>query len=243
VRSSTVRERAVEARLTKIYAIHAADGTEVVNGMRSLVPLIGFTGDIGSGKDYAASHLVEAHNFKHTSFARPLKEMVQEKFNLEARHVWGTQADKNEPIPHLGNIRPRFKKQGDPWVSRIGKPWTGRYLLEWVGTDCFRDVYEDIWASQVENEVALGRALGHRYVVTDCRFPNEFETIRRIGGVIVRMVRTDAGENGERTGHSSDEAWRSLTPDFTITAATGELEKIRKEARRLSMSSPVENLR
>lgn len=191
--------------------------------------VIGICGDIGAGKDTIAEHLME-RGFIHVAWSDELKETILRIYNLERRLLFGTQADKNEQVPHLGTVVPSFAMFGGPWPSRVGEIWTGRYLAEFVGTDAFRRIYSRTWVDFLTREIAEERFEGARvndpplHVISGCRFADEFHAIQvEMGGVMWRVERTDAEDTGERTGHSSDEGWRTLPVDGELRAATGEI--------------------
>jgi RNA-splicing ligase RtcB len=98
---------------------------------------------------------------------------------------------------------------------------TGRRILELVGTQGYRAAYPDVW-------VDLALAGGGPAVFDDVRFPNEAEGIRKRGGVIVAVEAI--GAPVRRTGHESDEAWRSIMPDYRITAKFGDMARLLSQA-------------
>jgi hypothetical protein len=51
-----------------------------------------------------------------------------------------------------------------------------------------------------------------RVVVPDCRFPDEVDDIRRLGGVVVRITRGGAGASNGIVGHVSEQG------DFPVDA-------------------------
>ena len=214
--------------------------------------LIGVCGDIGSGKDTVANHLVTAHGFKRIALADTLKIVCAHTLSVDDHHFFGTQAEKATPIEKLGTVSPDLAKFGGPWPGRVGKPWTGRWVTEFVGTECFRAVYGRTWIdyalSVVENDLdqhyrmvkasepaRMSMGCGcRRHVIPDVRFANEFDAIREAGGQVWRTVRlsrdTGAEEKGERTGHVSDQEWREIVPDHGLVARTGDLQSLRFQA-------------
>ena len=201
--------------------------------------IVGICGDIGSGKDTVADHLVKEHGFQRLGLADVLKELIVHTLRLERRYLFGTQADKNEPIPKLGKVALLFKIFGEPWTTRVGCRWTGRFLAEFIGTDCFRSIYPNVWLDHVEVKVekdryqeSLSLSTSARHVISDVRFMNEVEMVRRLGGQIWETVRPDSP--GERTGHVSDGLdWEKFNPDYALLAKTGELKVLRDRASRL----------
>jgi hypothetical protein len=64
---------------------------------------------------------------------------------------------------------------------------TPRWVLQYWGTEvCRRNFHDNIWIASLENKLRNSR---DDIVISDCRFPNEIESIRRAGGKIIRVVR------------------------------------------------------
>lgn len=175
--------------------------------------IIGLCGDIGSGKDTVADYLYGIHDYTHVHFADKLKFIALDVFSplgLQDRHVFGTQADKNEPIPGI--------------VDAAGVPRTGRSIMEWLGTEGFRSIDPGVWV-----KYAMARVDGNpesKYVFSDVRFPNEFAAIRKRGGVVWEVTKVGGPDHGGRTGHSSDEAWREKPKDGHLVARFGDLQAL-----------------
>ncbi len=100
-------------------------------------------------------------------------------------------------------------------VPESGKP---RTLLQWWGTDYRRAQDPDYWVKRLQEtperdnpEIAL---------VTDMRFPNEAEAIKRMGGYLVKVERTTKPDIIV-PAHPSEQALDGYTGwDFHIKAAT-----------------------
>jgi hypothetical protein len=64
---------------------------------------------------------------------------------------------------------------------------TPRYILQQWGTDVLRkSFHDDLWIASVEHKLLN---LKDDIVITDCRFANELEAIKRAGGITVRANR------------------------------------------------------
>lgn len=64
---------------------------------------------------------------------------------------------------------------------------TAREVMQFVGTDIFRKMKRDVWASATINKIR-----GEKYslaIIADCRFPNEVEAIKNAGGVVIKLTR------------------------------------------------------
>lgn len=139
--------------------------------------LIALTGYKGSGKDTAGRGFTAA-GYVEVKFAGGFKAML--RAYLAYRGVDPERIErmmegdlKEVPCVEFGGKTPRYAQQ------TLGSEW-GRHLI-----------HPDLWV-----DTALDRAKREtRVVITDCRFPNEAEAVRRAGGKIMRI---------ERPGHPVD---------------------------------------
>lgn len=140
--------------------------------------IIAICGFIGSGKDTVADFLVSDHGFKRESFAGTLKDAVAAVFGWDRELLEG----KTE----VGRI---WREQVDEWwANRLNMPGlTPRWVLQQWGTEvCRKAFHDDIWVASVENKL---RNTSQSIVLSDCRFPNEIETLRRAGAKVVWVKR------------------------------------------------------
>lgn len=140
--------------------------------------IIGICGLIGAGKDTAADHLVNIHEFRRESFANTLKDAVAQVFGWDRTMLEGRTKTARE-----------WREQVDPWWSeRLGIPnLTPRWVLQYWGTEvCRKGFHDDIWIASLENKLRNSR---DDVVISDCRFPNEIKSIKDAGGIVIRIVR------------------------------------------------------
>ena len=164
--------------------------------------LIGLCGSIGAGKSTVAKALVWQLGYWRVPFAAPLKSMMY-AIGLEDEHLNGDQ--KEQPLDLL-----------------CGK--TPRQAMQWLGTEWGRNLIgEDFWVKAWERELT-----SPRIVTDDARFENEFEAIRRNGGVLIRVVRPGL-TTSVFAGHSSETAWQNVTPDATLIN-DGTIEELETKA-------------
>ena len=139
--------------------------------------IVGICGFIGSGKDTIADYLVNLHGFRRESFANSLKDAVSQVFGWDRTMLEGRTKQARE-----------WREQRDEWWSkRLKMDITPRWILQYWGTDVLRkSFHDDIWIASLENKL---RTSTDDIVISDCRFPNEIKSIRRAGGLVVRVVR------------------------------------------------------
>jgi hypothetical protein len=145
--------------------------------------IIVVSGLIGSGKDTIADYLCTVHGFKRLSFASALKDAVSAVFGWDREMLEGSTKSSRE-----------WREQVDPWWSeRLGMPQlTPRWILQQWGTDVLRkSFHDDIWIASVEHKLLNVK---DDIVITDCRFKNELDAIKRVGGVTIRANRGEPPE-------------------------------------------------
>ena len=155
--------------------------------------LIGISGKIGSGKDTVgdiiriltsgklisndtvANAISVSDNFKEWSSPWIIKKMAG-KLKIIASVLSGVPIHKFEDQ--------EFKKQ------KMDPEWGGltyREFLQKIGTDSLRDnVHEEIWV----NSLYVDQNDASQWIVTDIRFPNEAESIKKRDGILIRVNTT-----------------------------------------------------
>lgn len=135
--------------------------------------LIGLTGRARSGKSIAAEHLISTYWLEHYAFADPLRDGLMAIFNLDSKDFEGDQ--KERPLTWLGR--------------------SPRELMQSMGTEWARNtVHQDIWVKLAEQNLdyinrAMSEVIG--FVVSDVRFENEADFIRKRGGTVIHISRKD----------------------------------------------------
>jgi hypothetical protein len=185
--------------------------------------IIGVCGFIGSGKDTIADYLVNIHEFRRESFANTLKDAVSSVFGWDRILLEGRTKEARqwrEEIDHW-------------WAERLDMPTlTPRWVLQYWGTEvCRKGFHDDIWIASLENKLRNSR---DHVVISDCRFPNEIQSIRNAGGKIVWVKRgqlpewyetafsANQGHNWAlqklkiKKIHASETAWIGTQFDFEI---------------------------
>jgi hypothetical protein len=140
--------------------------------------IIGVCGFISSGKDTIADYLVNFHGFRRDSFASTLKDSVAAVFGWDRELLEGRTKSARE-----------WREQVDPWwAERLDMPdLTPRWVLQYWGTEvCRRGFNDDIWIASLENKLRNSK---DNIVISDCRFPNEIQSIKRAGGIVIRVKR------------------------------------------------------
>jgi len=141
--------------------------------------LVGVVGFIGSGKGTVGEFLIKNHNFVTDSFAKSLKDAASAIFGWDREMLEGA-TDKA-----------RFEREQRDryWSEKLDiKDFSPRVGLQLLGTEAGRNIFGDnIWIAGVEKRWL--DADKPDTVITDCRFPNEIELIRKLGGCVLRVSR------------------------------------------------------
>ena len=173
--------------------------------------LIGLTGPARTGKSTTAYHLTLEHGFASYAFADPLRDALMAIFGLSPEDFEGTAKEK--PIAWLG----RSPRQ---LMQLLGTEW-GRHMIS-----------ANLWVDLAEQHFdALADASwpAPHYVISDVRFENEADFIRKRGGVIVHLQRFDA----PKVNPHISEAGVSLHKNDLVLVNDGDLPSLQRQIQEL----------
>jgi hypothetical protein len=156
--------------------------------------IIGITGFIGSGKDTVANMFVE-RGCTHDSFAAPLKDLCASVFGWDRDMLEGDTVISRD-----------FRETPDIyWTRKLGiDNFTPRLALQLLGTDIMRTHFnQDIWLNSLEYRVRKLSAESPCVVISDCRFKNELDLIKQLGGAVIHVLRNDLPEWYETAVHAN----------------------------------------
>jgi hypothetical protein len=166
------------------------------------------------GKDTASFYAKEYLEYVsracvHEFFAKPLKEgLGRLVLGLTEAQLYGSQKHEVDPF----------------WDA------TPRHLLQQLGTEVMRQSFrDDIWCKALERKVLA--TTGVHFVISDMRFPNEAETIRRLGGKLIRVDRDIPSD--EADFHLSETAlddWTDWDAVLDNSGSIGEMALLVQEA-------------
>lgn len=163
--------------------------------------LLGFTGKIKAGKTTIARLLEKKHGFVVKSYATPLKEALVQLTGL--------------PMEYFTDGK--FKEE----VLDFGK--SPRELMQLMGTEFVRNmVYEDFWIWRMGQEL-YQTSSDYNIVIDDCRFPNEVELIRKMGGLVIHL-RRDYEKTTLHGAHMSEQVLPLCPGDIVIDS--GDLSPV-----------------
>jgi hypothetical protein len=161
--------------------------------------IVSFSGKKMAGKTTASQFADEyfvAHGCHtcHLQFAEYLKNIVLKCF---------------VPPDWKLKLEDLTKEKNKNLVCPCGK--TVRELLQLVGTDLFRNIYENVWVNCFAQSIFNIQKLfpGTIIINSDCRFPNELEFLNSVNAIVIRLLR-----NPTKDAHVSETALDAKTQEY-----------------------------
>lgn len=165
--------------------------------------IIGLTGLKRSGKDTIANYLSKYYGYERIAFADPLKYACIELFGFNYDQCY--ESAKEEPDEFWFGLTPRK-------------------IFQFIGTELMRNKMselhpnfgQDFWVLCCEKKIKdiLSVQKDTLIVISDVRFPNECEMIKKMGGIVIRVNR-DCVDTGEDL-HESERLVKELEVDYEI---------------------------
>lgn len=139
--------------------------------------IIGITGKKGSGKSSIADYIVDKYGYTQMSWADPLKATIYAFFGITPEQEYEM---KNDPGIKVLLI--------DDSEQPIIHEQTLRKFEQVLGTEVGREIFgEDHWVNLLDDRYSYGE--NDNIVISDCRFPNEYNWIKNRDGIIINVVR------------------------------------------------------
>lgn len=149
--------------------------------------ILGITGLAQAGKDTIAKYLIENHDFERRAFADKLKEFCY-LINPELR----------EAVEAVG------------WENAKRIPTFRRFLQD-VGHHARLTFGLYCWVDQI---LTTDETYSRNVVITDVRYPNEFDRIQWLGGWLIRVIRPGLEKVND---HITETQHLSLPVAFEVT--------------------------
>lgn len=166
--------------------------------------VIGVSGYATSGKDTFAQYVCDMY-----------PRMEIRKFSAKLKTIASILTGMDEHLFERQNIK-----------DTILTGWGGmkvRDILQKLGTEAIRDgLYKDAWVNALFNDYREG----DRWIITDMRFPNEYDMIRFYGGIVVRVNRPGLQPIN---GHESEVALNGHNFDYIVNN-DGDLDSLKQKA-------------
>ena len=156
--------------------------------------IIGVSGYSGSGKDLVGTMIqfLASRNTTKVSLEDILDFPINHEYWLEEQSGWEIKkwAGKLKTIASMLTGIPVEKFEDQQFKKTdLGPEWdmTVRDFLQKLGTDAVRDgLHSNAWVNALMSDYTNES----KWVITDTRFPNEAEAIRKKDGIMIRVERS-----------------------------------------------------
>jgi len=173
-----INQKRLALKAATIYAIGSMHANKIYMIENEKPMLLGINGEIGCGKSTAVDYISKQYGFREYMFAKPLKDIAV-TLGFEQEQVFGTQAQKLE----------------------INKFWgiSGRRFMQVFGSEICRDYMPRMLPDMQLNGATIWARLFEKYLlenphcniaVSDVRFPDECEVIKKHKGIVIRIERS-----------------------------------------------------
>jgi hypothetical protein len=175
--------------------------------------IVGLSGWKGSGKDLASDILVEEFRFKKISFAKALKDMVSEQYNIPRNSLDNRNLKEAPLFQYPVNPQDDFSKAIVDLLNKEFRPdgngnlyWTPRALAILEGS-IKRSVNPEYWTNKVLAQIKPDDLA----VITDLRYKSEAHQIRNyatsIGAnsCLIRINRFDESQSDDPSERDLDD--------------------------------------
>lgn len=177
--------------------------------------IIGICGRKRHGKDSVGCVLYDQHGFMPTAFADPVKRVAMDVYGLSWDQCYGDGPEKEAIDPRWG-LSPRA-------------------IMQLLGTEVGRSIHTDTWVKHTLSNIQSAyegygfrwrndraREFVHQWtsppvgwVITDVRFPNEAEAIRKVNGKVWKVVQPSLGISTDE--HPSETSVDQIVADLILT--------------------------
>lgn len=186
--------------------------------------IIGFSGKKGSGKDTLAGFLslnsvsLFGYNSSIFSFAHAMKCLSVSFFGLKHKQVFGSLKDKNSLTNYLWEDLPHYEEIKHNRLNWPTGQMTAREFLQEFGTGIARKMNKSIHINACFNMIKKEKQLLN--FITDARFENEIDSIKNVGGIIIRLTRTTDNDS-----HISEVEFNKCLNKFDIVLNNKNMSK------------------
>lgn len=208
-------------------------GSKQEQGNKMKAKILGFTGKKGVGKNFVADiakkivengtsaldvmldeDCAEPIKVEYAAFADPMKEFLVNICGLDKAKIYGNDKDKNSPTQYRWEKMPGWLKE------KFGKkdgPVTIRHAMQIFGTELNREIWDqNLWVNAMKRRAENSKA--DWFFITDCRYQNEIDSIKEMGGIVLKVDGHQRGDEfAKNDGHSSEKAMDStVRHDYTV---------------------------
>lgn len=169
-----------------------------------MTKIIAFAGRKQSGKTTCSEFIKSICSDKESviiyNFADPLKQDIcMNILGLTYDQCYGNDDSKNT----LTDIQ---------WENRF---LTAREVMQFVGTDIFRKMKHNVWADATIQRIKKDNP--KLAIIADCRFPNEVEAVKSVGGIVIKLTRNPFDSSHESETALDGQNYSPTNFDLIIT--------------------------
>lgn len=184
--------------------------------------IIAIGGELQNGKSLLARYLVETKGFKQVSFAKKLKELVAELYNVDISVLYTSKKDEllEKPLQFGAKERKKLEKIINAKKELIAIDYTFaslRNALQIIGTEVLRNYDQNYHVKEFRNLVWNWRDNRlHDYahfVCDDVRFGNEMHSLRLMDA---KTIYVDNPRVESVSKHSSETSLVQADFDYAI---------------------------
>ena len=200
--------------------------------------IISVTGKIGSGKDTVAQIIQECtpyHKWEIQKWAGKLKTI--------AEIISGIPKEKFEDQDFkYTNLPECWDRQVQSGRYKTTQSMSVRDLLQLLGTEAMRNgLHENVWVNALMSDYkfthyAVGAldtdltddmGMYPNWIITDTRFPNELEAVRKQKGITIKVHRPGRKSDEKQAQHASEVALDHVTDWDYVISNDGDLSDLR----------------
>jgi hypothetical protein len=198
--------------------------------------IIAFCGAKFSGKSTSAELFKNLTTLptEELAFAGHLKTASSEAFGVDMKYFLDPNLKEAElpeyvnltgnnlkKLMELFNVTPEFDKNIRPHVGQVF--YTGRSLLQYIGTDVLHPI-----DPLIHVKVTLAKKDPNKLsIITDLRFPQEFDACHAMQDFVGVYVKNAAAENKAFADkHASEQGWKVFKDKCTILDNNGNLSQL-----------------
>ena len=169
--------------------------------------IIGISGYSGSGKDLVGTIIQEIslNKWNIKKWAGKLKTIASILTGIPVENFEDQEFKKTLLGPEWGTVKD-IPLNGVPVFADIqfNSLITVRDFLQKLGTDAIRDnLHENTWV----NATLADYTTESNWIITDTRFPNEAEAIKKAGGIVIRINRPGVQPINPHPSETSLDDW------------------------------------
>jgi len=214
--------------------------------------IIGIHGYIESGKDTVANIIKKIdveRDWKIKKFASKLKQIATILTGIPSEMFENQDFKKT----YLGNEWDITKKTDHTLIENgkaaseyIESKMSIRDMLQKLGTEAMRNgLHPDVWVNALLCDYKKTKDKDEEYthpnwIISDLRFPNEYDAIKKKGGFCIKVVRPVVDKSTSEQQHISEYALDYHTFDYTLDNS-GDIDDLEKEVRQMLFHIKLNN--